>query len=294
MCTNPDNFRNENPELNYGFSKIVRQLNSFQKKNLDDDHFILTGGEPTIHPRFLDILRLIRKKFPSLRIDVCTNGRRFFYASFANECLKIKNLNLIIPILGYDAKSHDAVTRIRGSFSQTVKGLENILARKDESQSLEIRIILIKSVINSLAKILGFVKNRFPEIGRIILIFPEFEGQAARNARAVGVDYFGVRRVIEKSLTLINAFKDLRFYHFPLCTLDFEFWPRIWRTLPAEEVTFLPFCGNCFYRKYCLGVHRDYVSRMRKGELLPVKKEVKILESNNFHHPVIGIMDKPL
>lgn len=292
MCTNPDSFKDENPELNYGFSKTVRQLDTYKNRKIDDDHFILTGGEPTIHPRFLEILRLIRKKFPTLRIDVCTNGRRFAYASFTKECLKIKNLNLIIPILGYDAKSHDAVTRVRDSFFQTINGLENILTARDENQSLEIRIILIKSVVDSLAKIFEFIKNEFPFIGRVTLIFPEFEGQAAKNERAIGIDYPRVRRVIEKNQLLTRGFEDLRFYHFPLCTLDVAFWPYIWRTLPAEEISFLPFCRSCLYKKYCLGVHRDYVSRLRKGELLPIKRKVKILESKNFHHPIIGVVDK--
>lgn len=289
MCTNPDYFRNEDPNLNYGFSKIIRQLNNYKNQKIDDDHFILTGGEPTLQPRFLDILRLIRKKFPAWRIDICTNGRRFAYASFTEECLKIKNLNLIIPFLGYNPKSHDAVTRVQGSFFQTVKGLKNILSGKDETQEIEIRIILIKSVVRSLAKILRFIKTIFPTIGRITLIFPEFEGQAAKNAKLVRVDYFEVRQAIKKNLPLIKSFADPRFYHFPLCALDFNLWPHIWRTLPAEEVAFLPFCDHCLYKIYCLGAHRDYISRMRKGELSPIKRKVQILESNNFHHPIVGI-----
>lgn len=59
------------PEV-YDYSKLVKDLRKLQK--LDIAHFLISGGEPTLHPNFLNICKLLRFMFPNTYLALTTNG----------------------------------------------------------------------------------------------------------------------------------------------------------------------------------------------------------------------------
>ncbi len=80
----------------------------------------LIGGEPTLHPRFLDLVSAARGKgFES--IEVYTNATRLS----PELCGELKRLNVSLAISFYspDAGSHDRITGKPGSFRKTVNGI---------------------------------------------------------------------------------------------------------------------------------------------------------------------------
>jgi len=294
MCTNPSDFRAKDPYKHYSFKKLKKRISGIRifdnKGNLIDDKIILTGGEPTIHPDFLKIFSFIRKKFPQLIIEFDTNGRRFYYASFVKEVLSFGRMNIYISLHGFDKKSHDAVTRTPGSFLQTVKGIENILKYKNLGlHELELRIIITKLTYQYIEKILKFIKEDFPQVDRIVVIFMEMEGQAGDNFKIVGLTYSQFQKFIPKIAKWIPKFKEFRFYHFPLCVIERSLWKYVWRTLPAYEITFLPRCKTCFYKRYCLGIHKDYLEKIGQKEFKPIRNKYLIKETNNFYHPIQNV-----
>ena len=81
---------------------------------------ILTGGEPSLHPKFFEILEHASKKFP--RVMIQSNGTLFsdekafkHMASYTPYCL---NFSLHGP-----TEVHDALTQSPGSHIRTVKAL---------------------------------------------------------------------------------------------------------------------------------------------------------------------------
>lgn len=88
---------------------------------------VFTGGEPTLHPNFLDLVKFAKGlDYDSIQIQ--TNGRMFSYEDF---CLKaIQNgANDFSPSLhGHKASLHDYLTSAPGSFQQTVQGIKNLKA----------------------------------------------------------------------------------------------------------------------------------------------------------------------
>jgi len=141
MCTNPFSFQLEDSSP-YSSGNIKQRWGNVKLKK--DDVIALTGGEPTIHPDFLNLVTWFRRKYPSHKIAIASNGRMFSYKDFTKQLLKVNDLLIEIAIHGYDNKTHDAVTRTNGSFEQTIKGLHNILKYKSSSQNVEIRIIITK------------------------------------------------------------------------------------------------------------------------------------------------------
>ena len=287
MCTNPFSFQLED-SLPYSSDNIKQRWGNVKiKKN---DTIAFTGGEPTIHPDFLNLVIWFREKHPFNKISIASNGRRFFYKNFTKQLLKINNLLIEIAIHGYDSKTHDAVTRATGSFEQTINGLHNILKYKNSSQDVEIRIIITKLTYKHLDKIIEFLIKEFPieEIRDIALIFMEFEGQAKDNINAVGISYRQVNKYLTKLMNkpFIGELNELRLYHFPLCVLPKSLWSFAWRTLRGEEVIFLPQCKNCIVKKYCLGIHRDYISYKGVKEFKPFTKKIKIKSNKSFYKPI--------
>ena len=88
---------------------------------------ILSGGEPTIHPLFVEFVKLGRLAgYP--RIQTVTNGRMFAYGDFLTRSLDEGLGEITFSIHGPNAKIHDALVGTPGAFEQEVTGLENALA----------------------------------------------------------------------------------------------------------------------------------------------------------------------
>jgi MoaA/NifB/PqqE/SkfB family radical SAM enzyme len=88
---------------------------------------ILSGGEPTIHPRYVDFIKLGRLAgYP--RIQTVTNGRMFSYKEFLTRAIDAGLGEITFSIHGPNARIHDALVGVKGAFDEEVRGLENALA----------------------------------------------------------------------------------------------------------------------------------------------------------------------
>ncbi len=155
---------------------------------------------------------------------------------------------------------------------------------------MELRVVIHKLTLLNLENIYKFVSNNLMGIKRLIFIFMEYEGIAEKNKKTVGVSYGEARPHLEIFFKIIKGFSfNIRFYHFPLCVLPPKFWPYLWRTLPEKEITFLPSCQECLYKKHCLGIHKDYLRVVGKEEFKPIKKRMGLKITDNFYHPIISV-----
>jgi MoaA/NifB/PqqE/SkfB family radical SAM enzyme len=91
------------------------------------ERLILSGGEPTIHPDFVDFVRLGRLA-GYRKIQTVTNGRMFAYREFLRRALDAGLSEITFSIHGPNAKIHDALVGTRGAFDEEVQGLRHALA----------------------------------------------------------------------------------------------------------------------------------------------------------------------
>lgn len=88
---------------------------------------ILSGGEPTIHPSYVDFVRLGRLAgYP--KIQTVTNGRMFAYGDFLQRCLDEGLSEITFSLHGPNARVHDALVGTKGAFEEEMKGLRAALA----------------------------------------------------------------------------------------------------------------------------------------------------------------------
>jgi len=189
------------------------------------------------------------------------------YEQFTERTLGLDNIVLQIPFFGPRARLHDSITGVRGSFDQTVSGVRNILKAKHAKQKLEIRVVLVRQNLHSAEEIVEFVHGSFGAVDTLVIIFPEPEGRCLESFQHTGITYSRAKKIIFGIVQKWkDVFSDLRLYHFPLCTLDYRLWPFNWITQYPEEVTSVRVCHECGLRKYCPGIHKNYLKKVGSRE----------------------------
>jgi len=85
----------------------------------------LTGGEPTIHPHFRDIVNMITDE--EFRIVIETNGMLFEkkLAQFLKE--KSPNAFISVSVDGAAAEIHESLRGVKGSYQKTLAGIRNLV-----------------------------------------------------------------------------------------------------------------------------------------------------------------------
>lgn len=122
------------------------------------ERLILSGGEPTIHPNFVDFVRL-GKLAGYERVQTVTNGRLFAYGEFLQRSLDAGLQEITFSIHGPNARVHDALVGVKGAFEEEVTGLKAALA--DGRAIVNIDICVNRANVRHLAPML----EHFYDIG---------------------------------------------------------------------------------------------------------------------------------
>jgi MoaA/NifB/PqqE/SkfB family radical SAM enzyme len=115
------------------------------------ERLILSGGEPTIHPNYVDFIKLGRKAGYRW-IQTVTNGRLFSYPDFLKKCLDAGLDEITFSLHGPNAKIHDALVGVKGAFDQEIKGLE--LAMADGRPVVNIDIVINRGNVKQLPRMM--------------------------------------------------------------------------------------------------------------------------------------------
>jgi len=89
------------------------------------DRISLTGGEPTIRKDIFELISFCR----DLNIEIIqlqTNGRMLSYKPFCRKLFASGLNEVCISFHGHTAQIQDRITRVNGSFEQTLKGIKNL------------------------------------------------------------------------------------------------------------------------------------------------------------------------
>jgi MoaA/NifB/PqqE/SkfB family radical SAM enzyme len=162
------------------------------------------GGEPTLHPRFLDVLRLAAG-LGYRQVHVTTNGRRLADRSLAAAVAASGVTSLQVSIHGSHAAVHDAITRVPGSFAETLAGLRNVMALKPNGLDVGVNLTVARPNLHDVAGIVELAWKEgvghanvqlvtpFGRAGADLVPTPDEAFAAVREA----IDRFGDRVAIQ-------------------------------------------------------------------------------------------------
>lgn len=137
---------------------------------------LVTGGEPTLHPDFLQICRHITKR--GMLLDIFTNALKISDSLF-DAIVALKPNTVSFSLYGGTADFHDWVTQVPGSFE---KSLRNILMFKCAGVDVFIKSVLFNGKADEFAKLRALAKRvgisahcaQAVNIGRSGTTHPEF------------------------------------------------------------------------------------------------------------------------
>ena len=277
MCTNMASFSSQDSSQ-YGLKRQIRKMESYLKgesvyfKNADKSDFLsLTGGEPTLHPDFFQLLAYFRRRLAGTPIRLLTNGRTLADTGFTAKLLKTAGppFCFIIPLHGSGPSLHDKVAGVKGCFMQTMKGLENLFSMAG-GRDIEIRVVLHKLNAVALPDILKLLLKKFPRTSRyrVVVIHYEIEGESERNHPLLALRFKNSVRAVRACVRLLPKFAHLELYHFPLCVLPPSLRALARVTLPRADRIYPPSkCGRCALKAKCLGLMRAYHKKFGASEL---------------------------
>jgi glycosyltransferase involved in cell wall biosynthesis len=113
---------------------------------------LIRGQEPTLDPSLFRTAKL----FEGRRIEIETNGRAFAYMGFCKEALASGIKGYLVHVHGHDAALHDSATMAPGSFSQTAKGISNLLRFTSD---VGVKILVSSSNIDQLGEIISHYRS---------------------------------------------------------------------------------------------------------------------------------------
>lgn len=227
----------------------------------------ITGGEPTLLQD--DLFKIIQKckdKLPKTRLHMLTNGRMFYYKSFAKKLGDINHpdLTLGIPLYSDIPEEHDYVVQSKGAFEQTSLGYYN-LARYH--QKIEIRVVLHALTYRRLPQLAEYIYRNFPFAIHIALMGLEITGFTKPNLKELWIDSYDYQDELEKAvLFLANYGMNVSIYNHQLCVIKQSIWQWTRQSISDYKNLYLDECNKCAVKEKCGGlfssaeaVHSEYI-----------------------------------
>ena len=255
------------------YGRVATVLRQQAARGITNIH--ITGGEPTIHPRFIDVLKLAKKL--GMRTSIGTIGTRLADKSFAQAALPWLD-EALFSIHGPTAEVHDALTRRKGSFQRVTTAMRNCLELQPNFGAF-VNTVVTRKNIDVLPETVGMVDAMGAQLVVISNLTPEGLGSDRYEELAVPLETLadvlpGVPERAHKAV--------VRFFAVPMCVLgkqsmlsnDLHWDPRVtveWAKKPGKVVfegvyswapdrkrTHVSACEGCSARSMCMGVFERY------------------------------------
>jgi MoaA/NifB/PqqE/SkfB family radical SAM enzyme len=176
----------------------------------------LTGGEPTIHPRFLDTLRLARRL--EMQTSVGSIGTRLCRPDFAAAALPLLDL-VLLSLHGPDAATHDALAGREGSFAQVCAALR--LAAAHGGPLVGVNTVLTRANLDRLPETAALAAQLGARL--VVVSNTSPEGGASVRWDALSPPLAALAEVLPR-VPAAAAPATVRFFGVPMCLLG-PHWP---------------------------------------------------------------------
>lgn len=132
--------------------KTLCDLNSLHTKSIS-----ITGGEPTLHPQFIEIVQFFLKN--GFEVCVFTNGSKPDVISKLLKSTQQYHFRIKVSLDGL-SDVHNAIRGNKGAFENAIKTLDNIFMNKNVS--LCISTTIQRDNIANIKELDAFIADRYP------------------------------------------------------------------------------------------------------------------------------------
>jgi His-Xaa-Ser system radical SAM maturase HxsC len=214
----------------------------------------ITGGEPTLLGQgLLDVIAGCRDLLPHTALHLLSNGRRFYYWTYARALGALRHPNLMVGVPVYSDLDthHDYIVQAKGSFAETILGLHN-LARAEVP--VEIRIVVHRETYKRLPALAAYIYRNLTFASHVTFMGLEVIGLATANIRTLWIDPLDYANQLEEAVTfLASVGMNVSIYNHQLCTLPQTLWPYSRRSISDWKNEYAPACTPCSAKTACAG-----------------------------------------
>lgn len=219
----------------------------------DEKSLAISGGEPTLlGAGLIQVITHCERILPDTHIHVLSNGRLLGNDGYAQHFSGIHpTLSWGIPLYGDHYGLHDYVVQRTGAFAETIRGL---YALNSAAQRIEIRIVLVRPVVERLQELCRFLYRNLPFVEHIALMGMEPIGFAKAHHHSLWIDPADMATSLSYAVEfLARRGLDVSLYNLPLCALPRELWPFCRHSISDWKQHYLPACQSCEIRDRCGG-----------------------------------------
>jgi len=268
--------------------KIEKILMQFRRRGFD--HITFTGGEPTLHPHIIDILKFAGE----LRYTtyITSNGGLFSLKRFTRRALPYLD-EICFSLYGHNAGVHNFHTANKESFGRLLRALRNV-EDLPENISGFVNIVMTRHNFDFLGDIINLL-GPYKKIRQVLISNFAPEGNGLRNFKELVVRLSDIKEKIGGlARAAYNNSLIVRFFGMPLCILDgfrdfsndLHWSPRatielrkagkkafLKKTLsykPVRERIKTGRCNSCLEKEKCGGLFKKYYNIFGDRELKPI------------------------
>lgn len=215
----------------------------------------ITGGEPALLKD--DLLRIIercKELLPETSLHILSNGRLFYYGSFAKRLGLIDHPDLMVGVPLYSDLDfeHDFVVQAAGAFDETMIGLQN-LGRY--GVPVEIRVVVHRLTYRRLLDLAELIYRNLSFASHVALMGLEMMGFAVPNRKELWIDPFDYREELRAATHFLAARgMSVSIYNHQLCVVPRDLWSFCRQSISDWKNDYLPECGGCLVRETCGGL----------------------------------------
>ncbi len=262
-------------------SEIIRILHN-SKGNFNQ--VVFTGGECSLREDLIELVQCAKKL--GYEINIQSNGRMFFYKDFCKEIVVAGAKIFSFSLHGHTKDLHESLTRIKGSFNQTVKGLDNLLKL---GACISTNTVIVKPNYRYLADISIFLMSL--GIDQYQLAYPHILGNVLTNKSDLIVRKKQIMPFVIKAIDVglknnarpyVEAIPYCFLPGYEICISDryipdtkvfeWNFVNDFTRWRKDEGKIKGPQCSKCKYFDICEGPWREYPELYGWSEFKPIEK----------------------
>ena len=246
----------------------------------------ISGGEPTLHPDFIKIIRYFCNN--DIGVTLLTNAEKFADENFCNEFLNncnILNTRVITTIHSSSYEIHEKQNNSIGSFMKSIKGLKYLFHR---GIGITIKHCITKENYKDTLQFVRMVDSEFHPSVDIQFFGLDYCGLTKERAKDLYCDFREMQEDIEKALDLCMEIysrngRQTNLFNIPLCWID----PYYWKLCCLNDVKsgyemyldptvklqdfndgagkYAKQCKNCYVYEICPGTYKSLFDYFGEG-----------------------------
>lgn len=124
-----------------------------QGLKLGAKRLVLSGGEPTIHPEFVDFVKYAKEAGYG-RVQAISNGKMFYYEKFLDQAIDAGLDEVTFSLPSHLEKDFEKQTGVKGSYKQSIGGLVNAI--KSGKLIVSVDVVVSRMNVEHLRETLDF------------------------------------------------------------------------------------------------------------------------------------------